>query len=170
MENIIKKLHPHKIFVVAVITNNPKARGIAKAKALGINTVILNHKEFDSREKFDEKLVEIITGFDVDLTILAGFMRILTPIFTSRIKAINIHPSLLPAFKGANALKRSYESDQAKVGVSTHFVTDELDGGKIIMQKSFDKSGMSFEEFEKKIHECEHEIYPLSVLKALDLE
>jgi len=168
MENIIKKLHKKEINVLSTITNNPKARGIEKSMRLGIDTVILDHKEYDSREDFDKKLVDVIQKQDVDLVVLAGFMRILTKVFTDNLKAINIHPSLLPKFKGANALTRSFESTDKKAGVTTHFVSDELDGGKIILQKSFDKTGMSFEEFEKKIHECEYEIYPPSILKALD--
>ena len=168
MINIIKTLHPNRINVVAAITNNPNAKGIEKVKKSGIKTIVLDHKLFDSREKFDEKLVEIIDKLNVDLSVLAGFMRILTPVFTSKIRAINIHPSLLPAFKGANALKRGFEAPLKKVGVTTHFVTDDLDSGEIIMQKSFDKTGMSFEDYEKKIHECEYEIYPPSILKALN--
>ena len=103
LENLIIKLHQKNAIVVAAITNNPHAKGIQKAENLGIEVKILNHKEFDSRELFDTKLVEIIQSLNVDLTVLAGFMRILTPIFTDQIKAINIHPSLLPLFKGAIA-------------------------------------------------------------------
>ncbi len=167
LENIIKKLHQKSVIVVAAITNNPQAKGIEKAKNLGVDVVVIDHKEFDSRESFDAKLVKTIQDFEVELTVLAGFMRILTPIFTDHIKAINIHPSLLPLFKGANALERSFASEMKVAGISVHEVITELDAGKIIMQKCFDKSNMDFDTFKKRIHECEHELFPNAVLEML---
>ncbi len=169
MENIIKKLHNKSLEVVVVIANNPKAKGILKAKNLGVKTVILDHKKFDKREDFDKELVEIIQSLKVDLTVLAGFMRILTPSFTDNIKAINIHPSLLPNFKGANAQKRSFESGINQAGVTVHEVVTEVDSGEIIMQKSFDKSGMDFDTFMQNIHACEYDIFPKAINKILNL-
>lgn len=167
LENLIKKLHKKSITVVATITNNPNAKGIQKSKNLGVDTIVINHKEFKSREEFDTKLVEIIQGLEVELTVLAGFMRILTPIFTDQIKAINIHPSLLPLFKGANALERSFDSQMKVGGVSVHYVVTEIDAGEIIAQKCFDKSGMDFDRFKKSIQECEYEIFPKAVISSL---
>ena len=172
MEVLIKKLHQKtfesfSIEVVAAITNKPQAKGIQKAKNLGIDVIIIDHTLYDSREAFDTKLVEEIKKLNVELVVLAGFMRILTPIFTSAIQSINIHPSLLPQFKGANALQRSFKSDENIVGVTTHYVVQEVDAGEIILQKSFDKRGMTFEEFQERIHSCEHQIFPQSVLKVI---
>ena len=172
MEVLIKKLHQKtfessSIEVVAAITNKPQAKGIQKAKNLGIDVIIIDHSLYDSREAFDTKLVEEIKKLNVELVVLAGFMRILTPIFTSAIQSINIHPSLLPQFKGANALQRSFKSDENVVGVTTHYVVQEVDAGEIILQKSFDKRGMTFEEFQERIHSCEHQIFPQSVLKVI---
>ena len=172
MEVLIKKLHQKtferfSIEVVAAITNKPQANGIQKAKNLGIDVIIIDHTLYDSREAFDTKLVEEIKKLNVELVVLAGFMRILTPIFTSAIQSINIHPSLLPQFKGANALQRSFKSDENIVGVTTHYVVQEVDAGEIILQKSFDKRGMTFEEFQERIHSCEHQIFPQSVLKVI---
>lgn len=110
-------------------------------------------------------MVQKIKESGANLTVLAGFMRILSPIFTKNIKAINLHPSLLPLFKGAHAIKESYESDMKVAGVSVHWVSEELDGGMIIAQKAFEKRNLSFEEFEEKIHSLEHEILPLSVIE-----
>ncbi len=174
LENLLKKLHKKsfksfQVEVVSAITNNPDAKGIQKAKNLGVDTIILNHKTFKSREEFDTKLVETIKNLEVNLTVLAGFMRILTPIFTNEIKAINIHPSLLPLFKGANALERSFDSDMKVAGVSVHDVVSEIDAGEIIMQRCFDKKEMDFDNFKSKIHECEHEIYYKAVLKVLKI-
>ncbi len=167
MENIIKTLHDKRLKVVKTITNNPKANGIQKAKKYNIPTVIIDNKNYNSREEFDKSLVYELKKDELDLVVLAGFMRILTPIFTKNIKAINIHPSLLPHFKGAKAIERSYESDMKEAGVSIHEVTSELDGGETILQKSFKKENLSFTEFEKRIHEIEYSLYPKAILKYL---
>jgi phosphoribosylglycinamide formyltransferase-1 len=172
MQVLIQKLQ-QKCFedfcieVVAVITNKPDAKGIEKAKKLGVDVIVIDHKMYENREDFDHVLVSHIEALEVDLVVLAGFMRILTPVFTSRIKAINIHPSLLPAFKGAKALERSYHDSASLVGVSTHFVTQEVDAGEIIEQKSFDKTGMDFAQFKAEIHACEHDIFASSVVKVI---
>ncbi len=172
MQALIKHLH-NKIFedikidIVVAITNNPRANGIKKARKSEIETIVLDHQRYTSRESFDEELVKIIDSRDIDLCVLAGFMRILTPIFTDKIKAINIHPSLLPLFKGTNAIRRSFESDMKVGGVTTHMVTSELDGGKIIDQKCFSKEGLSFEDFKDKITQTEHSIYHQSIKKVL---
>ncbi len=173
LENLIKKLHLKsfddlKVEIVAAVTNNPEANGIKRAEKYGIKTVILDHKKYKNRESFDKALVEKIFSLDVDLCILAGFMRILTPIFTKNIKAVNIHPSLLPLFRGAGAIEKSFESDMKVAGVTVHLVSEELDGGEIIDQECFKKDEkMSLEEFEMKIHSIEYELFPKAVLKVL---
>lgn len=167
MENIIKTLHDKKIKVVKTITNNSNANGIKRAKKYNIPTIIIDNKNFDSREDFDKELVSELKKDNLDLVVLAGFMRILTPTFTDNIKSINIHPSLLPHFKGAKAIERSFKSDMKEAGVSVHDVTTELDGGEIILQESFKKEDMNFTEFEKRIHEIEYSLYPKAILKYL---
>ncbi|WP_295053817.1 phosphoribosylglycinamide formyltransferase [Sulfuricurvum sp.] len=168
LANLIEKIHLKHACLVCAITNNPEAGGITKAKTAGIPVEILDHRDFDNRERYDEALVSLIQDYNPDLVVLCGFMRILTPVFTSQIRSINLHPALLPAFKGARAIERSFESDEKICGVSVHWVTDELDGGDIILQKSFTKnSSDSLEEFSAKIREIEHEILPLSVVKIL---
>lgn len=168
LANLIEKIHLKHAAIVCAITNNPDAGGIAKARNAGIPVEILDHREYVNRELYDEALVTLIQEYNPDLVVLCGFMRILTPVFTSQIRSINLHPALLPAFKGARAIERSFESDEKVCGVSVHWVTDELDGGEIILQKSFTKnSSDSLEEFSAKIREIEHEILPLSVIKIL---
>lgn len=168
LANLIEKIHLKHGAIVCAITNNPEAGGIAKARNAGIPVEILDHREFKSREHYDEELVRLINEYNPDLVVLCGFMRILTPVFTSNVRSINLHPSLLPAFKGARAIERSFESDEKICGVSVHWVSDELDGGEIILQKSFTKnSSDSLEEFSAKIREIEHEILPLCVIKIL---
>ncbi len=168
LEAIANKLHGKSLTIAKAITNNPEAGGIERAKRYGIPVQIINHKDFKSREAFDQKLVEEIEKVAPDLVVLAGFMRILTPVFTSRIKnALNVHPSLLPLFKGANALRKSYESGMRVAGVTVHWVSEELDGGEIIDQSCFHRENESFEEFEAKIHTLEHELYPAVIEKIL---
>jgi phosphoribosylglycinamide formyltransferase-1 len=173
LETLLKSIH-NKAFgdttleVGLTLTNKPKAGGIDKSRSYGIEPIIIDHTQFETREEFDRAVVGVIQKENIDLTILAGFMRILTPIFTQNIKAINLHPSLLPQFKGANAIKRSYEANVSEAGVSVHFVSDELDGGEIIIQESFKKTTqMSYEEFEANIRKIEHEILSNAVIKLL---
>lgn len=168
LANLIAKIHLKHAAIICAITNNPEAGGIAKARSAGIPVEILDHRDFESRELYDEALVSLIQEYNPDLVVLCGFMRILTPVFTSQIRSINLHPALLPAFKGARAIERSFESNEKVCGVSVHWVTDELDGGEIILQKSFTKNpNDNLEEFSAKIRAIEHEILPLSILKVL---
>ncbi len=173
LEAILSQLHG-KIFngvrleVVLTLTNKADAYGIERARKYGLTSVIIENKNFASREEFDAALVSEIKKYDVDLVVLAGFMRILSEIFTSQIRAINLHPSILPLFKGAHAIKESFASDMQIGGVSVHWVSAELDGGKIIAQRAFErKDGMSEQEWEAKIHAIEHEILPQSIVKIL---
>ena len=174
LEKIFEQLHKKtfeycQIEVVLTICNRPNAGGIAKSRAYGIEPLILEHTHYASREDFDKALVEDIRNSGAELTVLAGFMRILTPVFTQNVKAINLHPSLLPLFKGAHAIKESFESPMKVAGVSVHYVNEELDGGDIIAQACFEKSDeMSFESFEEKIHSLEHEILPKTIKNLLD--
>lgn len=178
MENIIHKLH-HKEFVVngnimkvdivACVSNNKEAFGIQRAKNLNIDCLIVPHKDFATREDFETTLIEKITPLKPDLIVLAGFMRILSPLFVSVFKSINIHPSLLPKFKGANAIQESFDSSDREVGVSAHWVNEELDSGAMIMQaKRIRDMDEDFEYFSSKIHELEYELYPQAILKALN--
>ena len=149
---LLKHLHQKDDFeIVVALTNRPNAGGIEFAREYSIPLEIVDSKAFDSREEFDTKIVEVLDRYTPDLTILAGFMRILTPIFTERIEAINLHPSLLPRHKGLLAIERSYEDSYPTGGVSVHWVTSELDGGEIILQREIIKEGLSFEEYEGKI-------------------
>ncbi|WP_297573459.1 phosphoribosylglycinamide formyltransferase [uncultured Campylobacter sp.] len=173
LEAILQKVHNKtfgntKIVCSLLICNNSKAYGIERANKYQLTTQIIDHRKFNSREEFDRALVDRIKKENISLTVLAGFMRILTPVFTDNIKAINLHPSILPLFKGANAIKESFESDMMLGGVSIHYVSSELDGGKLIVQRAFERTNnMSFEEWEEKIHSIEHELLPETIIKLL---
>lgn len=173
MEQIIKTLHGKthnklQVEVVLAICNKPNAYGLERLKKYPIKTLVINHKDYKKKEDFDEQLVKNIKQSGADLSVLAGFMRILTPVFTNSLEAVNIHPSILPLFKGANAIQESYNSGMLLGGVSVHMVTNELDSGRLVAQKTFAKHPkMSLEDFENKIHKIEHEIYPKAILKIL---
>jgi phosphoribosylglycinamide formyltransferase-1 len=168
LQNLIERLHQKECEVVRAITNRRDANGINRAKKLGIEVSVIDHTNFDSREAFDTVLVEHIKAYEPDLVVMAGFMRILTPVFTSELKAINVHPSLLPKFKGARAIERSFESDEREGGVSVHFVSDELDGGEVISQRSFKKEkDETLESFTCKIRDIEHTLLPETVIELL---
>jgi phosphoribosylglycinamide formyltransferase-1 len=145
------------IEITLAITNNPQASGQSIAKKHGISLEVIDQAGFGSREDFDAALVQSIQKADIDLVVLAGFMRILTPVFTDNIKSINLHPSLLPRHKGLDAIKKSYEDAYDEGGVSVHWVNSELDGGEIILQKVLKKEGLSFEQYDMMIREMEKE-------------
>ncbi|MBU1659416.1 phosphoribosylglycinamide formyltransferase [bacterium] len=167
-ENIVKKLHQKKCFVACGITNKKDAKGIEKLNLLGIKTEILEHVDFKLREDFDAALVNIINRYTPDLVVLSGFMRILSDVFTSNMKAINLHPSLLPKYKGAKAIEESFKSCDKECGVTVHWVNGELDGGDIILQKSFVRAQSdTFESFSNKIKAVEYEIMPEAIVKIL---
>jgi phosphoribosylglycinamide formyltransferase-1 len=124
------------IRIQSVISNKADAYGLERAKQAGINTDVLDHKAFESREAFDQAMIKIIDQYQPELVVLAGFMRILTPEFTRHYlgKMINIHPSLLPKYQGLHTHKRAIEAGDDIHGCSVHFVTEELDGGPVAMQ------------------------------------
>lgn len=173
LQKILEEVHNKtfstcKVEVACLICNKKDAYGIERAKKFGLETTVIEHKNFKNREKFDEELVKVIKQSKAELTVLAGFMRILTPVFTKNVKAINLHPSLLPLFKGANAIEDSFKSDMKVGGVTVHWVNEELDGGAIIAQECFSKGSMNLEEFEEKIHKIEHKLLPKTIIDILE--
>ncbi len=155
---IVKCLHKQEFEVVIALTNNPRAEGIEVAKRASIPAEVIDSKAYGSREAFDIVVVEKLQQYNPDLTVLVGFMRILTPFFTEQIKAINLHPSLLPRHKGLNAIEKSYKDEYLYGGVSTHYVSSQLDGGKVILQKEIAKDRLSFEEYDERVRNVEKEV------------
>lgn len=154
-EYLIKHLPQDKIAIKKAICNNPNAKGIEIARSNSIDLEIIDSTEYSVREAFDEALVQAIKDANADLVVLAGFMRILTPVFTKQIKSINLHPSLLPRHKGVNAIEKSFSDEHKEGGVSVHYVNDELDGGEIILQRAIPKDGLSFDEYYEEIKNLE---------------
>lgn len=150
--------------VSGVISNRPNAYGLERAKNAGINAVCLDHTQFEDRESYDSALKEQINAFGADCVVLAGFMRILTPEFVEEFsgKLVNIHPSLLPKYKGLHTHQRAIDNGDKEHGVSVHFVTPELDGGPVIIQSRvpvFEDD--SADDLAERVQEQERRIYPL---------
>ncbi len=154
------------IKICAVVSNKDNVKGLERAQAHNIPAIVLDHKQFESREAFDQRLKEIIDSQEPDIVVLAGFMRILTEKFTRHYEGrmLNIHPSLLPKYQGLDTHKRAIEAKDAKHGATVHFVTAELDGGPPIIQASVDIAPSDDESsLAAKVLKKEHLIYPLAV-------
>ena len=150
----------------AVISNRADAYGLQRAKDAGIDTRVLDHKAFEGREAFDAALIEVIDEFKPQLVVLAGFMRILSADFVRHYQGrlLNIHPSLLPKYKGLHTHQRALEAGDGEHGCSVHFVTEELDGGPLVVQAVIPvESDDSPHSLAQRVHTQEHRIYPLAV-------
>ena len=152
--------------ICAVVSNRAEAFGLQRATAAGISTHVVQHKDFADRESFDAALLEIIDKYQPQLVVLAGFMRILTPGFVRHYQGrlLNIHPSLLPKYKGLDTHRRALDAGDKEHGCSVHFVTEELDGGPVAIQATLAiEPNESIEQLTNRVHAAEHVIYPLAV-------
>ena len=152
--------------VVAVISNESDAYGLKRAESANIEAVCLEHRKFNSRESYDEALLKTIMSYHPDLVVLAGFMRILTTHFVQQFegKMLNIHPSLLPKYKGLNTHQKAIDAGDQEHGASVHFVTPELDGGPVIIQSKVPVfEGDTASELAQRVQQQERNIYPLVV-------
>jgi phosphoribosylglycinamide formyltransferase-1 len=148
--------------IVLVISNKADAFGLTRAKNANIQTKVLQHTQYESRLTFDQDLLASIDEFNVDLVVLAGFMRILTPEFVNHFcgRMLNIHPSLLPKYKGLDTHQRALTANDKEHGCSVHFVTPELDGGPVALQAVVKISPLeTLSSLEQKVHEAEHIAY-----------
>jgi len=153
--------------ILAVISNVPDAKGLDRARRANIEALTLEHRDYSSREEYDQALANLIDSFQPDLVVLAGFMRILTPGFVNRYlgRLINIHPSLLPKYQGLHTHQRALEAGDSEHGATVHFVTPELDGGPPIIQGAVPVLPDDSEETlaNRVQREIEHHIYPIAV-------
>lgn len=152
--------------IVAVISDKPDAFGLERARQAGIEAVAVPATGFSSREAYDQELARKLEEYQPHLVVLAGFMRILSPALVLKFhgRMLNIHPSLLPKYKGLHTHRRALEAGDSEHGLSIHFVTEELDGGPVIVQA---KVAITAEEDEtslaQKVLQQEHLLYPLVV-------
>ena len=157
--------------IAVVISNTQQAQGLARARQAGIDTVVLIHKDFASREAFDRAVVAELNRRDVGLVCLAGFMRLLSPAFISAFPnaILNIHPSLLPAFVGLDAQRQAWEYGVKVSGATVHVVTPELDSGPIVRQAVVPiQQGDTADTLVARILVEEHRIYPEAIGIMLD--
>jgi phosphoribosylglycinamide formyltransferase 1 len=156
--------------IALVMSNKPDAEGLSIAARQGISIFAVSHKDFPDRESFDRVLHERLQGDHIDMVVLAGFMRVLSPWFCRQWqnRLINIHPSLLPKFKGTDTHRRAIEAGETEHGCTVHFVTPELDDGPPILQARVPVlPGDTPELLAKRVLAEEHRIYPLALRKIL---
>lgn len=137
-----------------------------RARDYSVPDVFINPKEYENREGFNNKILNVLKENDIDLVLLAGFMRVLCPFFVAEYKnrMLNIHPALLPSFKGENAIKDAYDYGVKVTGVTVHFVDEKVDHGPIVLQEAvFVDKEDDLESLENKIHKTEHRLYPEAV-------
>ncbi|MBF0219894.1 MAG: phosphoribosylglycinamide formyltransferase [Gammaproteobacteria bacterium] len=137
LQALIDNLHDGELAtIIAVVSNNPDAYGLQRAAAAGIATATLDHRHYPSRDAYDQQLMQLIDSYQPDLLLLAGFMRILSDPLVNHYhgRMINIHPSLLPKYRGLHTHQRAIEAGDREAGCSVHFVTPQLDSGPLIIQ------------------------------------
>lgn len=157
---------PQNAKIVGVIANKPDAYGLTRADNAGIETRVLENSRYDTRDAYDHALATAIDAFAPDLVVLAGFMRILTPAFVEHYQGrmLNIHPSLLPKYTGLHTHQSAIDAGDTEHGTSVHFVTEELDGGPVILQARvpiFSEDDANT--VAARVQQQEHQIYPLVV-------
>ena len=152
--------------IVAVISNEPDAYGLQRSHEAGIEAVALPHREYDSRDAYDGALIKVIERHEPDVIVLAGFMRILTPRFVQRFlgRMLNIHPSLLPAFKGLHVHQRAIDAGVRISGATVHFVRPEMDEGPIVAQAAVPVlPDDTADVLAERILAAEHKLYPFAL-------
>ena len=163
LQAIIDKFQKDELVNVScVISNKKDAYGLVRAEKAKIDHYFIDNKNFSSREEFEQAIINILDKYEPDLVVLAGFMRILSELFVNKYKnkLINIHPSLLPKYKGLDTHRKVLENQDDYHGVTVHFVDNTLDGGPILAQTRTPVETQDIKELEEKIHELEHKIYP----------
>ncbi len=167
LQAILDRLHaPGAVEVACVAANRPEARGLERARTAGVPTAAFPAPAYPDRATRDLALADWIEGHDVRLVVLAGFMELLSPAFVARFRGriVNVHPSLLPAFRGTRAIEQALEYGVRVMGVTVHFVDDGVDTGPIVLQRAFDLPyPADIAEVEDRVHEIEHELLPRAV-------
>lgn len=151
--------------VVLMVTDRPAARVVERAARLGVETFAFSARDYASKADYEARIVSLLDERRVDLVCLAGYMRILSPTMLDAWEGriVNIHPSLLPAFRGADAIGQAMAAGVKVYGVTVHFVTGEVDGGRIVAQRAVHYEGSDREELTAMIHAVEHELYPEAI-------
>ena len=164
LQAMIEAVEKKKILgqICCVLSNKKDAYGLIRAEEAGIPTEVIDNKDYSSRQEFEEKMRKVLNRYGPNLVVLAGFMRILSPLFVKHYsgRTLNIHPSLLPDYPGLDTHRRVLKSDDKYHGVTIHFVNEALDGGPICAQSSLEINTSSEKKLEQQIHKLEHKLYP----------
>ncbi|OGX46104.1 MAG: phosphoribosylglycinamide formyltransferase [Omnitrophica WOR_2 bacterium RIFCSPLOWO2_12_FULL_51_8] len=155
-----------KAGLALLVCDNPRAGVLGRARRAGVKVALVERKDFSTKAEFENKIIQFLEEEKIDLIVLAGFMRILGPglVAKYRNKIINIHPAILPCFKGAQAIKDAFDYGAKVTGVTVHFVDEKTDHGPIILQQAVKISPSdTLESLEAKIHKIEHRLYPRAV-------
>jgi len=155
-----------KVKSVILVCDKPQAPVIKRAQKAKVNTILVRRADFSNKPDFEAAIIQRLTNYKINLIALAGFMRILSPSFVKRYRnrIINIHPSLLPAFKGAHAIKDAFDSKVGATGVTVHFVDEKVDHGPVILQRKVAiRKNDTLARLEKRIHAVEHKLYPEAI-------
>lgn len=155
-----------KARLALLLCDNPQAAVLSKAKRAGVKIGLVLRKDFTSKQDFEQKIISLLEEEKIDLIVLAGFMRILSSEFARKYsnKIINIHPSLLPAFKGGHGIRDAFDYGVKVTGVTVHFVDEEMDHGAVILQRPLKiEEKDTLETLETKIHKLEHKLYPEAI-------
>lgn len=158
-----------KISIELLVCDRKNAAVIQKAKDRNIPTYVFSAKDFASKEDYEKSILEKVQH--LDYLFLAGYMRIISPYFLEHYKKtiLNLHPSLLPKYKGKDAIEQAFHAGDKEIGISIHYVNEELDGGEVIEQKSLIvEENDTIESVTEKIHKLEHELYPNVILKLVE--
>jgi phosphoribosylglycinamide formyltransferase-1 len=161
-----KKLGKLSANISLLICDNPRALVIGKAKRAGVQVLLTKRRDFASKRDFEDRIIQRLKEAGIDLIVMAGFMRMLSPEFVQRFKfkILNIHPALLPSFKGTQAIEDAFNYGVKVAGVTVHFVDQEMDHGPIILQVPVKiNDNDTLESLEAKIHKIEHKLYPEAV-------
>ena len=169
-QSIAEALQSSSHQIYCVICDNPDAYVITRARSFDIPCHLVTYCS-RSREQAEETILSLLKPCSIDLIVLAGFMRIITPLLLAayRNRIVNIHPSLLPKHPGTHGIRESYHSGDKELGITVHYIDQEVDTGPVIAQESFIREGHeSIEEIEDRIHQIEHTVYPRVILHILD--
>ena len=156
--------------ILLVVTDKPQAFVVERARKAGVASFSFIPSEFESKELYEQMLKEKLQGLGVEWIVLAGYMRLIGPVLLEAYenRIVNIHPSVLPAFPGKDAIGQTLAAGAEEAGVTVHYVDAGMDTGNIITQQSFRVAGRGREEVERQIHQIEHELYPAALQKLFD--
>lgn len=156
--------------LVLVVTDKPPAFVLERARKAGVASFAFIPSEYDSKQLYEQMLKEKLQELGVEWIVLAGYMRLIGPVLLAAYenRIVNIHPSVLPAFPGKDAIGQTLAAGAQEAGVTVHYVDAGMDTGSIIMQQSFPVAGRGREEVEQQIHQIEHELYPAALQQLFD--